>query len=116
MSWNPFSALFAIQRTVNQNQALLREIDLKASKIMSQDASIEATAVDLETDVQALQAAFASMAAAFAVLQQDIADGTASVSAATMAALQQAQSDIDAAAAAGTAQAASETAAEPPSA
>lgn len=92
MAWNPFTVLADIQRTVHA-------INTKADKIMSQDATIAATAAGIEADVTALKTAMASSAALIASLQAEIAAGATVVSDATMAALAQAKTDLDAVAA-----------------
>lgn len=71
----------------------------KVNQIMSEDATIAATATGIEADVAALKTSMASSAALIASLQAEIAAGTASVSQATMDALAKAQADLDAVAA-----------------
>jgi hypothetical protein len=79
--------------------ASLDDITQRLEAIMSEDATIAATAADIEADVTALKASMASSAALIASLQAEIAAGATVVSDATMAALAQAQADLDAIAA-----------------
>jgi hypothetical protein len=79
--------------------ASLDDITQRLDAIMSEDATIAATAADIEADVTALRAAMASSAALIASLQAEIAAGATVVSDATMAALAQAKTDLDAVAA-----------------
>ena len=71
----------------------------KLEQLMTEDATVAATAADIEADVIALKTAIASSAALIASLQAEVAAGTASVSPATMDALAQAKTDLDAVAA-----------------
>jgi len=79
--------------------ASLDNIKQRLDAIMSEDATIAATAADIEADVAALKTSMASSAALIASLQAELAAGTASVSQATMDALAQAKTDLDAVAA-----------------
>ena len=71
-------------------------LQTKMGQIMSEDATIAATAADIEADVAALKTSMASSAALIASLQAELAAGTTSVSQATMDALAQAKADLDA--------------------
>lgn len=79
--------------------ASLDDITQRLDAIMTEDATIAATAADIEADVALLKTAAASSAAAIAALQAEVAAGTTSVTPATMALLATAQADLDAVAA-----------------
>ena len=86
----------ADRAVLNGLAASVQTIQTTLGKIMSEDATIAATAADIETDVTALKTAIASSAALIASLQAEVAAGATTVSAATMAALAQARTDLDA--------------------
>ena len=95
--WSVFTA--ADRALLNRIAASADTLLTKIGQIMTEDATIAATAADIEADVAALKTAMASSAALIASLQAELADGTASVSQATMDALAQAKTDLDAVAA-----------------
>ena len=96
--WPPgFTA--ADRAVLNGLAASMKTITTTLGKIMSEDATIAATAAAIEADVAALKTSMASSAALIAQLQAELADGTTSVSQATMDALAQAKADLDAIAA-----------------
>jgi peptidoglycan hydrolase CwlO-like protein len=95
----PVGFTSADRAVLNQLAASVKTITTTLGRIVSEDATIAATAADIETDVTALKASEASSAALIASLQAEIAAGTTSVSQATMDALAKAQADLDAVAA-----------------
>ena len=95
--WSVFTA--ADRALLNRIAAGIDTLLTKIGQIMSEDATIAATAAGIEADVTALKTAIASSAALIASLQAEVAAGAATVSAATMAALAQAKTDLDAVAA-----------------
>ena len=99
MSFWPIGFTAADRAVLADIQRTVRAINAKAGQIMSEDATIAATAADIEADVAALKTSMASSAALIASLQAELAAGTASVSQATMDALAQAKTDLDAVAA-----------------
>lgn len=92
----------------------IRSLKLEVRQLMTTDQSVAAVAADIETQVQALTAATAASTAAINAVLSEVANGTTSVSAETLAALQQAQLDLDNANAANTAAVAQETAESQP--
>jgi peptidoglycan hydrolase CwlO-like protein len=99
MSFWPYGFTSADRAVLNQLAATMKTVTTTLGKIMSEDATIAATAADIEADVTALKTAMASSAALIASLQAEIAAGTTAVSPSTMAALAQAKTDLDAVAA-----------------
>jgi chromosome segregation ATPase len=99
MSWWPVGFTNDDRTTLNSLAATMKTALQQIGKIMSEDATIAATAADIETDVNALKQAMASSAALIASLQAEVAAGSATVSQATMDALAQAKTDLDAVAA-----------------
>ena len=99
MSFWPIGFTSADRAVLADIQRTVHAITTTLGKIMSEDATIAATAADIEADVAALKTSMASSAALIASLQAELAAGTASVSQATMDALAQAKTDLDAVAA-----------------
>ena len=99
MSFWPIGFTSADRAVLNRLAASVNTMTTTLGKIMSEDATIAATAADIEADVAALKTSMASSAALIASLQAELAAGTTSVSQATMDALAQAKADLDAVAA-----------------
>jgi len=95
--WSVFTA--ADRAMLNRIAAGIDTLTAKLEQLMTEDATIAATAADIEADVTALKTAIASSAALIASLQAEVAAGATVVSDATMAALAQAKTDLDAVAA-----------------
>ena len=99
MNFWPCGFTAADRAVLSRLAASVNTIQTTLGRIMSEDATIAATAADIEADVAALKTSMASSAALIASLQAEIAAGTTSVSQATMDALAQAKADLDAVAA-----------------
>ena len=99
MSFWPSGFTSTDRAVLNSLAASVRTITTTLGKIMSEDATIAATAAGIEADVAALRTAMESSAALIAALQAEVAAGATSVSPATMALLAQAKTDLDAVAA-----------------